>query len=481
MGLLILIGILSFITVLCFRAATVKKPIVLKSAQQTVPEINVDSVAARLSQFIQEATISNTEVSKTDWKPYKTFMELLATSYPLVHQHAEREIVNDYSMIYRFKGQNPDLKPVLIIAHYDVVPVEKTTESEWEYPPFKGVIADGFVWGRGTMDMKLHLISSLETMEMLIEEGFRPQRDIYLAFGHDEEIFGDQGALSIAKIFEDRGLEFDFVLDEGGFVIQDGFPLLKKPLAVVGIAEKGVTSIRITVESTGGHASMPPRNTSVGLLSRIITDLERKQFKMRICGPVREQFERIGSETPFPFRLLTANLWFFGPLFRKLVSRTNSGNAMLRTTTAATMFEGSMAHNVLPPKASAVVNFRLLQGETVEDVINHIKKVAKTENISIEPIIANEPSVVSSSDSDGFKRIENTIHQVFPGVMVSPYLVVGGTDARRYEKVCSNIYRFSPLLIEQADTGRLHNVNERISLENIGKSVQFFYRLITTL
>ncbi len=329
--------------------------------------------------------------------------------------------------------------------------------------------------------MKLHLISLLETMEMLLADGFTPQRDLYLAFGHDEEVFGDQGALSIARVFEERGIEFDFVLDEGGFVIKDGFPMVKKPMAVVGVAEKGITSVRITVEGTGGHSSMPPKNTAVGILSRIITDLEKQQFSTRICGPVKEQFERIGSEAPFLFRLLTANLWLFSPLFKKLVAKTNSGNAMLRTTTAATMIEGSSAHNVLPPKASAIVNFRLLPGETVADLINHIKKIAKLENISIEPIIANDPSLVSPSDSEGFKRIESTIHRVFPGVLVSPYLVVGGTDARRYEKVCPNIYRFSPMLIEQADTDRLHNVNERISFENIERFVQFFNLFISDL
>jgi len=481
MGTVIIIVLLGLAAILCFRSARVKKPIIPEAAQQAEPVINTADVAKRLSQVVQKATISNTDLSKTNWEPYQEFIDLLAANYPLVHKHAEREVINDYSLIYRFKGKKSDVKPVLLISHSDVVPVEKTTEQEWEHPAFDGVIADGFVWGRGTMDMKLHLISSLEAMEMLLADGFIPQRDLYFAFGHDEEIFGEMGAVSISRVFEERGIEFDFILDEGGLVIKGGFPLLKKPMAVVGIGEKGITSIRITVDGVGGHSSMPPKNTAVGVLSRVIADLEKQQFGTRICGPVKEQFERIGSETSFLFRLLTANLWLFGPLLKKIVGKTNSGNAMLRTTTAATMIEGSMAHNVLPPKASAIVNFRLLPGETVTDVINHIKKIAKLKDIVVEPIIANDPSLVSPSDSDGFKRIENTIHQIFPGVLVSPYLVLGGTDARRYQNVCPNIYRFSPMLIEQADTERIHNVNERISLENIEKSVQFFHVLISDL
>ncbi len=481
MGITIIIILLGLLAVLCFRAATVKKPAVQAASQQALAKIDVEKVGERLSQAIQKKTISNTDLSKIDWQPYQEFIDLLVEKYPGVHKKAERELVNDYGLIYRFKGQNSGLKPALMIAHFDVVPVEQSTADQWEQPPFDGVIADGFIWGRGSMDMKVHLLSTLEAMEMLLADGFTPERDIYLAFGHDEETRGDLGAIAIARLFKERDIEFDFVLDEGGGVIQGAFPMLKKPMATVGIAEKGITSIRITVEGTGGHASMPPKNTAVGALSRIITDLERQQFGLRITGPVKEQFERIGSELPFHFRLLTANLWFFGPLFKRLMAKTPVGNAMMRTTTAATMIEGSMAHNVLPPRASAVVNFRLLPGETVSDILAHIKKVAQPEKVQLDSLMGDDPSLVSPSDSDGFKRIENTIHEVFPDVLVSPYLVMGGTDARRYEIVCRNIYRFSPMLIERADLDRVHNVNERISLDNVKRAVQFFHRLISGL
>ncbi|MFH2133361.1 MAG: M20 family peptidase [bacterium] len=481
MGIPIIIVLLGLVAILCFRAAMVKKPQLPESTHPVHLDIDVTRVADHLSRVVQKQTISNTDLSRVNWTPYQEFVDLLVESYPNVHRHLERETVNEYSLIYRWKGQAPDLKPVLLIAHSDVVPVEKSTADQWEHPPFSGVIADGFVWGRGTMDMKLHLISILEAIEALLADGFTPQRDIYLAFGHDEETRGELGASSMARLFAERGMTFDFVLDEGGCVTHGGFALLNKPMAMVGIAEKGITSIRLTVEGTGGHASMPPRHTAVGVLAKVIADLEKQQFETRICAPVREQFECLGSELPFYLRLLTANLWLFGPLFKRLMARSNVGNAMLRTTTAATMIEGSMAHNVLPPRASAIVNFRLLPGETIADVLAHIKKIAGLPTMVIEPLMADDPSLVSPSDSDGFSRVENTIHRIFPGVLVTPYLVMGGTDARRYETVCRNIYRFSPMLIEQSDLDRIHNVNERISLENIERSVQFFQTLIADL
>lgn len=481
MGTIILIAILMLAALLCFRAATVKKLPLPEISETVLADIDVDATAGRLSSAIQKPTVSHTDPSKVDWQPFREFIALLEKNYPRFHQAGEREFVNDYGMIFHIRGRDSDLKPVLMIGHYDVVPVEKSTEDQWEQPPFGGVIADGFVWGRGTMDMKLHTISPLEALELLLSDGFTPERDLYLAFGQDEEVSGKMGAAAISRLLKERGMAFDFVLDEGGGVIQGAFPMLKKPMATIGIAEKGITSIRITVEGTGGHASMPPKHTAVGILSQIITSLERQQFDLRISETVKQQFERIGMELPFHLRLLTANLWFFGPVFKRIMSRTTVGNAMMRTTTAATMAEGSQAHNVLPPRASAVVNFRLLHGETLSDVMEHIRKVASPVKVELEPLFGNDPSNVSPTDSQGFKLIEQTIHEVFPGVLVSPYLVMGATDARQYEVVSPNVYRFSPMLIDQSDLDRIHNVNERISFENVKRSVQFFHRLISQL
>lgn len=481
MEIIILILIVAFLGIICLRAAKMKNVVTAPLAKEPLQPVNTDEVAKRLSKAVQKQTISYPDVSRIDWKPYDDFIKFLEESYPLVHQHLKMEKVNDYGLIYHLKGKNPELNPVLLTAHYDVVPVEKSTLDQWEHPPFDGMIADDYVWGRGTMDMKLHLLSTLEALEMHLSEGFLPERDIYLAFGQDEETRGDQGAYSIAKLFEERGIQFDFVLDEGGCITQGALPFLEKPLALIGVAEKGISSVKITVNGTGGHSSMPPQQTAVGALARIISDLEKKQFKLRMCDPVKKQFEKIGQEVSFSLRLLIANLWCFGPLFKRVIAKTEVGNAMMRTTTAATVFEGSMAHNVLAPKASAIVNFRLIPGETVEDIINHIKEIAGDQEIELEPMMQDDPSLISPTDSDGYKRIEKHIDRTFPGVLVSPFLVIGGTDSRRYEKVCPNIYRFSPMQIQKEDAERIHNVNERISLQNIENSVQFFHGLISEL
>lgn len=481
MEMISLILIASFLIIICLRAIKMKNPVVtLEEAGEAIP-VKVDDVAQRLSKAIQKKTVSYPDISRIDRQPYAEFLDFLVESYPLVHRHLEMEKVNDYGLIYHLKGQNQALKPALLTAHYDVVPVEKSTLDDWEHPPFDGVIADGYVWGRGTMDMKLHLLSILEALEMQLAAGYKPQRDIYLAFGQDEETRGDLGACAIAKLFEERGLEFDFVLDEGGCITEGALPFLEKPLALIGIAEKGISSVRITVNGVGGHSSMPPKQTSVGALARIVSDLEKQQFDLRICEPVKKQFEEIGREVSFSLRLLIANLWCFGPLFKRVIAKSEVGNAMMRTTTAATVFEGSMAHNVLAPKASAIVNFRLIPGETVEDVLDHIRKVAGNQEVELEPMMQDNPSLISPTDSDGYRRIESYINKTFPGVLVSPFLVVGGTDSRRYEKVCPNIYRFSPMKIQKEDTERIHNVNERISLENIERSVRFFHGLISEL
>lgn len=481
MGIILLVLLGGLVAFICWRALKAKAPELHSEYKDSLASIDVNQVAEKLSQAIQKVTISYPDTSKVDWTAYVGFIDFIEKTYPLAHQNLEQVKINTHGLVYHLKGQDAGKKPVLLIAHYDVVPVEKSTLDHWEHPPFSGAIADDYVWGRGSMDMKLHLLSILEAVEMHLSKGFKPQRGLYLAFGQDEETKGTLGATAIADYFEKKGLEFDFVLDEGGCVTEEAVARVKKPLALIGIAEKGFASVRITVDSCGGHSSMPPSQTAVGALGRIISDLEDRQFKLRLCIPVRKQFEKIGTEFPFALRLLTANLWLFGRMFMKMMARTNLGNAMMRTTTATTMFEGSMAHNVLAPKASAIVNFRLLPGESIDDVVKHIKKIAGKQTVELELMMSDDPSLISPTNNEGYERIEKVIHQTFPGVLTTPFLVLGGTDSRRYEKVCSNIYRFSPMQVQKNDLDRIHNVNERISFRNIERSVQFFHKLISEI
>ncbi|HHW74161.1 MAG TPA: M20/M25/M40 family metallo-hydrolase [Firmicutes bacterium] len=440
-------------------------------------EIDVEKAAKRLSGAIKIPTITASDPKKADRAPFKQFTDYLEQAFPVAHKALEREIVNRYSLLYRWKGSDESLKPVLLMAHIDVVPVEEGTEQLWSYPPFSGEIAEGFVWGRGTMDIKNQIVLILEAVEYLLEEGFTPAGDIYLAFGHDEEVRGDEGALQIAKLLQSRGIELEYILDEGGAVTEGAMPGVDCPLAMVGIAEKGYADIKITAEGEAGHSSMPPQHTAAGMIGQAVAKLERKQRPARISPYLKEMLAYVGPEMGFGLRLVLANLWLFGPLFKLVFQRTRPGNALLRTTTAVTVLEGGKVPNVLPSKASAIINFRITPGETVDDLIAHVRGVVG-DKIKVEAPTATEPSRISPVDGTGFKAIERAVYATFPRSIAVPYIVMGGTDAIRYEPVCEQIYRFTPMLVSTEDLDRMHGTNERLSLENLEWGTRFYMELI---
>ena len=439
-------------------------------------EIDVGRAAERLSGAIRIPTITASDPEKAERAPFEQFIQYLEQTFPALHAALEREIVNDYSLLYRWKGSEEKTKPVLLMAHIDVVPVEKGTEQDWSHPPFSGAIAEGFVWGRGTMDIKNQVILILEAVEHLLEKGFTPSRDFYIAFGHDEEVRGEEGAFKISELLQSRGITFEYVLDEGGAVTVGAMPGVR-PIALVGIAEKGYADIRITAEGEAGHSSMPPIHTAAGLLGQAVVELEKRQRPTRISPYLKEMLAYIGPEMKFGLRLVLANLWLFGPLFRLIFKSTRAGNALLRTTAAVTILEGGSEPNVLPRKASAVINYRIAPGESVQELLDHVRK-AVGEKIGIEPLVTTEPSKISPVDGSGFKTIERAVYAIFPEAVTVPYIVMGGTDAIRYEPLCDQIYRFTPMLISQDDLERMHGTNERLSLENVESGVRFYVELL---
>lgn len=474
---LIIIGLLALIIVILIRA------LIFKSKKLPVDEkneikIDVQSAAKKLSEMVKFKTISSRDLSEMDLDEFKKLRDYMDIAFPLVYSNLKKETVNGYGLLYTWKGKETGKKPILLMSHMDVVAVEDGTEEDWEYPPFSGEIKDGFVWGRGTLDIKIQVFSILEAIETLLKDGYEPDRDIYLAFGFDEEVGGYQGSTYIAQLLKDRKIVFDFVLDEGGCVTEGGIEGISNPIAVVGIGEKGYADIELVAESGGGHASMPPKHTAVGEISKAIVELENRPMKPKITEPVKEMLEYIGPEMSFLSRIIIGNLWLFGGLFKKVFAKNNSGNALLRTTTAPTIIEGSNSSNVLAQKSRAVVNFRILPGETSEELIEHIRKTIKNPNIKINPQRVDEPSKISSTKSDGYKIIEKTIYQIFPDALTTPYLALGSTDARKYQIVCDNVYRFSPYQVNTEDLSRMHGTNERISFENIEKGIDFFIQLI---
>lgn len=472
-GLLLLILVLVLI-VRTFRFQS--KQVLIKPA----PQISVDSAAVqRLSGALQIPTISHQDPSQNMHKDFAAFRTFLEQNFPLVHQKCTREAVSEFGLLYLWKGKDDAQKPILLMSHFDVVPVEAGTEKDWKYPPFSGTIAEGFVWGRGAIDDKMGVIGILEAAELLLRNNFQPIRTIYFAFGGDEEIGGTQGAANIAKLLRDRNVTFDFVLDEGMAITENLFPGISVPVAMVGVAEKGYLSVELFVEGKGGHSSMPPALTTIGILSRAIDRLEKNRLPIELRSPVHEMFQTLGPEMSFGTRLVLANLWLLQGVFKRMLAVNPETDSMLRTTIAPTIFQSGTKENVLPSRARAVVNFRLLPGDSVDGVLKHIRNTVEDDRVQINKLLPfNEPSTVSNLKSKNFRILQVTIREVFPNALVTPALLMGGTDTKHYAGLSSDIYRFAPSRLGPEDLSRVHGTNERIAIKNFEECVRFYYQLL---
>lgn len=478
--LLLLVGLLliCLFAVLIVRTARFTSKQVAATPHEPVG-LNVEEAAQRLGRAVQFQTVSYQDPSKFAASEFKALHDHLAASFPRTHSTLKRETVSDHSLLYTWQGSDAQLSPVLLAAHMDVVPVDPASESNWTHPPFAGQVAEGFIWGRGTMDDKVSVLGILEAVEALIAKGYQPRRTVYIAFGHDEEVSGLQGARQISALLSSRGVALDYILDEGGVIIEGLVPGVAAPVATIGIAEKGYATVALTVETEGGHSMSPPPNTAVGILSAGIHRLEDEQFAARMDGATRKLFEYVGPEMQWSRRALFANLWLFEPLIKDQLSRSPTTNAAIRTTTAATIIEGGTKENVLPTSARAVVNFRILPGDTVAGVVEHVRRVVNDPRVKIAVEgTPSEPSPVSDVEQAPFKQLQQTIRQVFPGVVVAPYLMLGATDARHYESLTRNVYRFLPLRQTSADLARFHGTNERVSVDNYAQLVQFYAQLL---
>lgn len=443
-------------------------------------EISPDSIA-RLSKAIAFKTVSYYETKAFDREAFEGFHKHLKESFPNVHKKLKKEVIGEFGLLYTWKGTDEDKKPILLMAHQDVVPIEEGTEKDWTCPPFSGEIKDGYVWGRGTMDIKCCVLGTLEAVEVLLKEGFAPSRTVYLAYGYDEEIKGEYGAKAIAKILKSRGVSLEFILDEGGNIVKGAVPGVKEPVALIGNAEKGYLSLDLVVEAAGGHSSMPPRETAVGILARALDRIDKKVFPARMDSVAREFFETCGPEMRFPLKMVMANYGFFKGLLKIILAGSATTNASIRTTAVTTMLQGSLVDNVLPQKVKAVVNLRIFPGETINSVKEKLREIIGDDRVKILQTgywDASEPAGVSSVNSNGYKSIEKSVREVFPEVLAVPFIMIGITDSRHYKELTSNIYRFAPIVVDEEDLGRVHSTNERISVENYEDMIRFYIRLI---
>ncbi|MFO1337243.1 MAG: M20 family peptidase [Burkholderiaceae bacterium] len=452
------------------------------------PPLAVDeaAAAAHLAEAIRARTVSSLDDAQQNADQFAQLHALLQERYPKAHAAMQREVVGGLSLLYTWKGSDPSLPPILLMAHQDVVPISPGTEGDWAEQPFAGTQKDGFVWGRGAWDDKGNLIAQMEAMELLAASGFQPKRTIHLAFGADEEVSGERGAKQIAALLQSRGERMDFVIDEGMLITEGIMPGLAPPTALVGIAEKGYLSVVLKVPATPGHSSMPPPKgeSAIAMMSAALKRLDDQQLPGGIRGVAREMFETIAPEMGGMQRVALSNLWLFGPLVQKQLEAKASTNAMLRTTTALTIVQAGNKDNVLPGRAEATVNFRLLPGDSASAVMGHVHDVAEaTMPGGRYELVAlpnpSEPSKVSPTQSASYQLINKTVREVFPGTLVAPGLMIGATDSRHFEAISDHIYRFSPVRAKPEDLPRFHGTNERISAANLAELIRFYHRLVS--
>jgi carboxypeptidase PM20D1 len=442
-------------------------------------EIAIDENAAvqRFATALTFPTVSHDDRSRFDGEAFRAFAEFLEASYPLIGERASRQLVNGYSIVYHLPGSDPSLEPVLFMSHFDVVPVEESTLGEWTYPPFGGTVQDGIVWGRGSVDDKIGVIALMESLEALLADGMRPQRSIYFAFGHDEEVSGKDGAARVAEYFEKQGIRFDFVLDEGGAMTQGMLAGVDRPVAVVGISEKGYVNLVLTVQAPGGHSSQPPEHTALGILARAIVRVEDHPFPARL-DYLLPTFEAIGAYMPFGTRLAMSNLWLLSPLVKRNLLSEKDSAAGIRTTTAATMASGSPKSNILPTRATAVINFRILPGETVETVRGRVVELIDDPRVEVSTEFGTDPSPVSPVDSRGWDIVARTIRAMDESALVAPYMVRGGTDAKYFYSLSPNVYRFLPVAVDAQTVKYVHGIDERVAVAEYLRAIRFYFHVI---
>jgi len=468
---------------------TLAVPVLDVEAAGEAASIDAERAAAHLAEAVRFETISHQRgadaaaIARSD-AAFTGFRDWMDATYPAFTEATTREIVGGHTLFYTWAGSDAALDPVLMMSHIDVVPIAPGTEDQWEHPPFGGAIADGYVWGRGTIDNKGSLIAMVEAAELLAARGFRPVRSIMFAFGHDEEIGGPNGNKALAELLQARGTRLHWVKDEGGVIGHGLLPGVNTPVAMIGVAEKGSISLDIVAYSRGGHSSMPSpaAETAIGRLARALERIGDAPFTSRVDGATRGMIEGLAQAAPFLQRMVYANLWLFEPVVRGVMEKSPTSAAQIHTTIAPTIIEGGNKENVLPPEARAVVNFRIHPRDNAETVIAHVRAAIDDPEVKVEPLPGiREASQVSNIEGDGYKLLTRVIGESFPGTITAPYLVVGGTDSRHYLPITDNVFRFIPIRMGPDDMARFHGTNERVSVANMGEAVAFYVRLMETM
>lgn len=472
-GILILAALVVFIAIVAVRTIRFTPKPQPAVSEETVSFDKEHSVEA-LAQLIRCKTISYNDKSLEEDTEFEKLISLLPGLYPNVFRVCHFEQLPDRALLFRWPGREAG-DPAVMMAHYDVVPVN---EEHWEKPPFAAIIEDGILWGRGTLDTKATFNGVLCAADHLIGKGFQPKHDIYFAFSGGEEVNG-MGAPNIVQYFVDHDLTPSIVVDEGGAVVQNVFPGVKESCAVIGTAEKGMLNAQYRTLSAGGHASAPKPHTPVGVLSAACKKVEDHPFPMHLTKPAAEMFDTLGRYSTPLYRMIFANLWCFGWVL-DLLGKKSGGeiNALLRTTSAFTQMEGSSARNVIPPEAKMVANMRLNPADSIASTLEYLRKTVNNSDIEITAVDSFEPSRISRTDCEAWEKLSATVAETWPGVIVTPYLMVACSDSRHWGRISDKVYRFCPMEMSNEERATIHGHNERIRLECIHDVVEFYIRLM---
>ncbi|WP_395622623.1 M20/M25/M40 family metallo-hydrolase [Sphingomonas daechungensis] len=443
------------------------------------PALPVDAAAVdRLSRALQVQTVS-TETGPASPEVFAAFHAFLAQSFPRIHAELQKEVLPGGSLLFTWPGIDPSAPALLLMAHQDVVPVEAGSEGEWSAPPFSGTVANGFVIGRGAIDDKGSLMAILEATERLLARGYSPRQTIYLAFGHDEER-GGEGAKAMAALLKQRGANIGLGLDEGYAVLDGVMGGVNVPIAMIGIGEKGYVSAELTATGAGGHSSMPADDNSAVRIARAVERLATHQMPARIDGASGAMLDGIAPYGSFTMRAALANRWLTGPLVKRQLLSVPSTAAAIRTTTAPTILNAGTKDNVIPQVAHAVVNHRILPGDTVESVLEHDRKVVDDPQVQVRPAsFQQQPGKPVSPDSAEYRQFRALVRSSFPEAGVSPGLVVGATDGRHYHDVAKAVLRFVPITMRKGDLTRFHGNDERIAIADYMRAIAFYERLMS--
>ena len=472
-GLVILGLVLVFLAVLVGRALLFNpKPQPQLDAEPI--DFDKDAAVSALQQLVRCKTVSNVDPALEDDAEFEKLINLLPELYPHIVKACTFTRFPDRGLLFHWQGKAHD-KPSVMMAHYDVVPVQ---EDMWEKPPFAAILEDGVLWGRGTLDTKVTLNGALSAANYLVQKEFVPEQDIYFAFSGGEEVNG-KGAENIVNYFAQQGIVPALVVDEGGAVVENVFPGVNVPCGMIGIAEKGMINVRYTVRSGGGHASAPLPKSPVTDLAKACRKVVDNPFPMHLTPPVAALFDTLGRQSSFVYKLIFANLWCFKPILNLIcISSGGEMNALVRTTTAFTMMEGSSARNVIPAKASIVSNMRLNPQDTVESAVEYLRKTVNDPSVEIEVLEGNDPSRISQVDCDSYRKVAAAVSATWDGCITSPYLMVQCSDSRHYGAISDKVYRFSAMDLTKEERGTIHGNNERIRVETLCRAVEFYIRLL---